>query len=154
MPSCDPLINPLTTNDNYNCHPNLAACYLFVQSILKISSERVGQRDLGKCHLLDDRSSMAAVAAVCRKAFVSTGRGIFHLSCTYGHRKSSFHLVGASSFQFRRTLSGWTALTIECSLMSGFGQHHELAKKNISKKLEFPGLTLSRSWNTGQRMCH
>ena len=40
------LFNPLTTNDNYSCHRNLAACYQLVQSVLKIGSvlaERVGQ---------------------------------------------------------------------------------------------------------------
>ena len=40
------LFNPLTTNDNYSCHQNLAACYQLVQSVLKIGSvlsERVGQ---------------------------------------------------------------------------------------------------------------
>ena len=40
------LFNPLTTNDDYSRHRNLAACYQLAQSILKIGSaraERVGR---------------------------------------------------------------------------------------------------------------
>ena len=44
------LINPLTTNDDYSCHRNSAACYQLAQSVLKIGSalaERVGQGEVG-----------------------------------------------------------------------------------------------------------
>ena len=44
------LNNPLTTNDDYSRHRNLAACYHLAQSILKIGSalaERVGQGGVG-----------------------------------------------------------------------------------------------------------
>ena len=34
-------INPLTTNDDYSRHRNLAACYQLVQSVLKIGSALV-----------------------------------------------------------------------------------------------------------------
>ena len=43
-------VNPLTTNDNYSRHRNLAACYQLAQSVLKIGSaltERVGQGEVG-----------------------------------------------------------------------------------------------------------
>ena len=43
-------INHLTTDDDYNHHRNLAACYQSVQSILKIGSglaERMGRRGGG-----------------------------------------------------------------------------------------------------------
>ena len=43
-------INPLTTNDDYSRHRNLAACYQLAQSILKTGSalaERVGQGEVG-----------------------------------------------------------------------------------------------------------
>ena len=50
-------INPLTTNDDYRRHRNLAACYQLVQSVLKIGSalaERVGQGEVGGCTALGD----------------------------------------------------------------------------------------------------
>ena len=53
---CSP-INPLTTNDDYSHHRNLAACYQLAQSVLKIGSalaERVGQREVGGCTALTD----------------------------------------------------------------------------------------------------
>ena len=40
------IFNPLTMNNDYSCHQNLAVCYQLVQSVLKIGSvlsERVGQ---------------------------------------------------------------------------------------------------------------
>ena len=43
--------NPLTTNDEYSRHRNLAACYQLAQSVLKIRSalaERVGQGEVGQ----------------------------------------------------------------------------------------------------------
>ena len=48
-------INPLTTNDDYSCHRNLAACYQLVQSVLKIHvgsalTERVRRWEVGGWH--------------------------------------------------------------------------------------------------------
>ena len=46
------VLNPSTTNDNYSCHRNSAACYQLAQSVYKIGSalaERVGQREVGGC---------------------------------------------------------------------------------------------------------
>ena len=56
------------------------------------------------------------------------------------------------SFQSRGALSGRRDLTIECLLMSGCGQGHELVK-NMWKKLwlQFQGLTHSRSGNTCEK---
>ena len=51
------IFNPLTTNDDYSCHRNSAACYQLAQSILKIGSvlaERVGQGEMGGCTALAD----------------------------------------------------------------------------------------------------
>ena len=51
------LVNPLTTNDDYSCHRNSAACYQLAQSVLKIDSalaERVGQGEVGGCTALAD----------------------------------------------------------------------------------------------------
>ena len=50
-------VNPLTTNDDYSCHRNSAACYQLAQSVLKIGSalaERVGQGKVGGCTALAD----------------------------------------------------------------------------------------------------
>ena len=47
------MFNHLTTNDNYSCHRNSAACYQLVQSVLKIGSalaERVGRGEVSGCH--------------------------------------------------------------------------------------------------------
>ena len=47
----------LTTNDDYSCHRNSAACYQLAQSVLKIGSvlaERVGQGEVGGCTALAD----------------------------------------------------------------------------------------------------
>ena len=49
------LFNPLTTNQGR--HRNSAACYQLAQSVLKIGSaraERVGQGEVGECHLEGD----------------------------------------------------------------------------------------------------
>ena len=56
------------------------------------------------------------------------------------------------SFPSGGVLSGQRALTIERLLMSGCGQGHELVR-DIWKKLwlKFPGLTHSRSRNTGEK---
>ena len=52
------LFNPLTTNDDYSCHRNLAASlYQLAQSFLKIGSalaERGGQGEVGGCTALAD----------------------------------------------------------------------------------------------------
>ena len=48
-------INPLTPNDDYSRHRNLAACYQLAQPVLKIGSalvERVGQGEVGGCTAL------------------------------------------------------------------------------------------------------
>ena len=50
-------VNPLTTNDNYSRHRNLATCYQLAQFVLKISSalaERVERGEAGECHSEDD----------------------------------------------------------------------------------------------------
>ena len=56
------------------------------------------------------------------------------------------------SFQSGGTLCGQRALAIERLLISGCGQGYELVK-DMSKKLwlKFPGLTHSRSGNTGEK---
>ena len=49
-------------------------------------------------------------------------------------------------------VSGRRALTIEWSLMTGCGQSHELVKDMWKKLwLKFPGLTHSKSGNTGEK---
>ena len=102
---------------------------------------------------------MVAVAAGCRKALVNAGWATVLLSCTNGPRKHSLHLVGSPFLTFRQlsvrrsALSVWRALTIECLLMSGCGQGHELVKDMWKELwLKFPGLTHSRSGNTGEKM--
>ena len=67
---CSP-INPwaLTTNDNYSCHQNLAACYQLAQSILKIGSalaERVGQGEVGRYTALADSARRLLQLAIQR----------------------------------------------------------------------------------------
>ena len=59
MPSCKFIFNPLTTNDNYSHHRNLAACYNLAQSVLKIGSalaERMGEGEVGGSTALADRA--------------------------------------------------------------------------------------------------
>ena len=54
-------------------------------------------------------------------------------------------------FHSRGVLSDQRALTIECSLMS---RCHELVKDMWNKLwLKFPGLTHSKSGNTGEKKC-
>ena len=54
-------------------------------------------------------------------------------------RGSISYILG--SFQSGGTLSGWRALTIECLIMSGCGQGHELVKDMWKELwLKFPGL--------------
>ena len=58
------------------------------------------------------------------------------------------------SFQTGGALFDRWAPTIECLLMSGCGQGNELVKQLWNKLwFRFPGLTPSRSGNTGQRTC-
>ena len=50
-------LNPLTTDDKYSHHQNLAACYQLTQSILKIGfvlEEMVGHGEVGGCTVLGD----------------------------------------------------------------------------------------------------
>ena len=48
---------------------------------------------------------MAAVAAGYRKGLVSAGWPVLLLSCAYGRRKQSFHLVGALFLAFLAAIS-------------------------------------------------
>ena len=100
---------------------------------------------------------MAAVAAGCRKALVNARWAIILLSCTNTPRKHSFHLVGApnsdilGSFQSGGAFSSQRVLTMERSLMGVCGQG-KLVKAMLKKLwLKFPGLTHSRSRNTGEK---
>ena len=51
------------------------------------------------------RHSMAAVAAGYRKGLVSAGWPVLLLSCTNGHRKWSFHLVGTPFLAYQAAFS-------------------------------------------------
>ena len=47
------VFKPLTTDDVYTHHGNLATCYQLAQSVFKIGSmlaERVGEGEVGGCH--------------------------------------------------------------------------------------------------------
>ena len=89
---------------------------------------------------------MAAVEASCRKVLVNARRAILPLSC----RGSISDILG--NFQSGGALSGQRALGIKCSLMSGCGQGHKFVKDMWKKLwLKFPGLTHSRSRNTGEK---
>ena len=85
-------INPLTTNDDYSRHQNLAACYQLAQSVLKIGSVIAEWGD-GWVHYFGWQC-MAAIAAGYRMGLVSAGWPVLLLSCTNKCRKRSFHLVG------------------------------------------------------------
>ena len=53
------VINPLTTNDEFSRHRNLAACYQLAQSVLKMGSalaERVGQGEVGGATAVADHA--------------------------------------------------------------------------------------------------
>ena len=94
------IVNPLTTNDDYSRHRNLAACYQLAQSVLKIGSalaERVGQGEVGGCTALADSAwrLLQLAAAGYRMGQVSSGWPVLLLSCANGRRKRYFHLVGA-----------------------------------------------------------
>ena len=78
----------------------------------------LGQGEVGGYHPLGD-----TVAAGYRKALVSAGWAIFLLSRTSEPRGSI-----SGSVQSGEVLYGQRALTIECPVMNGCGQGHELAK--------------------------
>ena len=129
--------------------------YQLAQYVLKIGSalaERVGRGEVGGCHSEGD-----SAWRLLQLAIVNARWGILPLSCTNRPKKCSFHLVGApfdilGSFQSEGALSGQRALTIERLLMSGCGQGRELVKDMWKKLwLKFPGLTYSRSENTGEK---
>ena len=69
---------------------------------------------------------MVAVAVSCRKGLINARWAILAQT---GLKKRSLHLVGVPflTFQPKGDLSGQRALTIECLLMGGCGQSHELA---------------------------
>ena len=76
------LINPLTTNDDYRHHQNLAACHQLAQFVLKIGSalvERKGQGEVGGCHLEGD-SAWWLLQLAARKAMVNARWAILQLS--------------------------------------------------------------------------
>ena len=50
-------VNPLTTNDEYSRHRNLAACYQLVQSVFEdrvCASRKGGTEEVGGCTTLAD----------------------------------------------------------------------------------------------------
>ena len=103
---------------------------------------------------------MAAVAAGLEKPWSMPGGPLFCFLVQMGLENTPFALCRGSIsdilgiFQSRGAFSSWRALTIECSLMSGCGQSHELVKDMWKKLwLKFPGLTHSRSGHTGQKRC-
>ena len=84
------LINPLTTNGDYSCHRNLAACYELAQSVLKIGSvlaERVGQGEVGGSTAFTD-----SAWRLLQLGLVSTGWPVLLLSCTKSVENSPFTL--------------------------------------------------------------
>ena len=90
------IINPLTTNNDYSHHRNLAACYQLAQSVLKIGyalAERVGQGEVGGCTALAD-SAWRLLQLAKKKGLVSAGCPILPPPCANGRRKRPFHLVG------------------------------------------------------------
>ena len=111
------VFNPLTTI--YSCHPNLVACYLLVQPVLKVGST------LQQKGWDEGRQAGATLQVTAQRAWSAPGH---FSSCTNGRRKHSFHLVRAPflAFQSAGTFPGQRVLTIECLLMSGCGQGHKL----------------------------
>ena len=92
-------LNPLTTDDEYNHHQNLAACYQLTQSILKIGfvlEEMVGHGEVGGCTVLGDsawRLLQLAIEMAWSALDRMTHSSVFFF-CTNECRKRSFHLVG------------------------------------------------------------
>ena len=97
-------------------------------SILKIGSTLV---EGGGGWLSPSRwQCIAAVVAGCRKAFASPEWS--HLSPFPAHFRGSVSgIVGI--FQSAGAFPGWRALTIECSLVSGYGQGRELVKTSVAQ---------------------
>ena len=65
----------------------------------------VGQGEMGGYTTLPDRAWRLAVAAGYRKGLVSAVWPILLLSCANGHRKRSFHFVGAPFLAFQAPCS-------------------------------------------------
>ena len=89
----DLAVNPLTTNDDYSRHRNLAACYQLAQSVLKIGSalvERVGQGEVGGCTALGDSAWWLLQLALERAWSALDGPFFCFLVQT---RKWSFHHI-------------------------------------------------------------
>ena len=95
----------MTTDDECTHHATFTACYQLVQSVLKIGSvlaERVGQEEVGGCHLEGD-SAWRLLQLAVKKALVSTGLAISLLFHTNGHRNRSS--VGAPFFGLETVFS-------------------------------------------------
>ena len=87
-------INPLTTNDDYSRHRNLAACYQLAQSVLKIRSalaERVGQGEVGGCHPERDSAWQPLQLAV-EKPWSMPGEPLFGFLAQTGLENTPFDL--------------------------------------------------------------
>ena len=137
-----------------------------MQSIFKIGpalAERVGRGEVGGCHPEGDSAWRLLQLAVEKPWSLMSGGPLFCFLAQTGLENTPFALPCrgsisdiSGSFQSRGALSGRRALTIECSLMSGCGQGHELVKEMWKKLwLKSPGLTHSRrlSGNTGGKRC-
>ena len=95
-------------------------CYQLVQSALKIGSalaKRVGQEEMGGCHPLGD-SAWQLLQLGVEKPWLTPGGSFLSFHAQTGGTVGSFQSGGA--------FTGWRALTIERSLMSGCGQGHQL----------------------------
>ena len=74
-----------------------------------------------------DAVHMAAALAGCRKALVSIGLSISLLSATNGLCYIMSSISGTvGGFQLGEAFTGWRALTIVSSLMSGRDKGHDL----------------------------
>ena len=122
-----PALNPLTMNDDNSRYQKSATCYQLAQSVLKIGSvlaEWVGQ---GNCGWVSPSGwqCTVALAAGHRIALV----GFFFLAQTAG---KSIPLT-LRFWHCKQCSVQMTALRLEnpdyeCSLMSGCGEAHKLAK--------------------------
>ena len=84
------VFNPLTTI--YSCHPNLVACYLLVQPVLKVGST------LQQKGWDEGRQVGATLQVIAQRAWSAPGH---FSSCTNRRRKHSFHLVRAPFLAFQ-----------------------------------------------------
>ena len=87
-------INHLTTNDDYGCHQNSAACYQLAQSVLKIGSvlaERVGRGEVGGCHPEGDSACRLLQLAV-EKPWSMPGGPLFCFLAQMGLENTPFAL--------------------------------------------------------------